>query len=191
MQQLKLNRREEEYLEAMLFLEKSKGKIRVKDLAERLGVKPPTVVEFLEKLAKKGLVDYKKHSGVSLTPLGRRVAEEVYKRHLAIKKFLMMLGVPEDIAERDACYIEHGISDESLRLITLFIEFVENCPGDLPRFLRHFRYYVEKRVWPPDCPHRREGRIEREDKVVSSACPSPVCLAAAPSPRNTKRPSGP
>ncbi len=163
--QVKLSRREEEYLEAMLILEMEKGRIRVKELAEKLGVKPPTVVEFLEKLARKGLVEYRKHVGVKLTPLGRRLAEEVYKRHQAIKKFLVMLGVPPDIAERDACYIEHGISDESLRLITLFIEFVEKCPAEFPRFLRHFRYFVEKRRWPPDCPHARSD----------ARCPGPLC----------------
>ena len=168
----RLSRREEEYLEAMLILEKRKGRIRIKDLAEMLGVKPPTVVEFLEKLAAKGLVEYRKYYGVRLTEEGRRLAEEVLRRHEAIKRFLVMLGVPEDVAERDACYIEHGISDESLRLMTLFIEFVEKCPNlNLPRFLRHFRYYVKHRVFPPDCPYVARAR---DAETVQRACPCPA-----------------
>jgi len=164
----RLSRREEEYLEAMLLLERSKGRVRIKDLAEMLGVKPPTVVEFLEKLAAKGLVVYRKYAGVRLTEEGRRLAEEVLRRHEAIKRFLVMLGVPEDVAERDACYIEHGISDESLRLITLFIEFVEKCPSlELPRFLRHFRYYVEHGVYPPECPYIRG---DEHGEALQGAC---------------------
>ncbi len=168
----RLSRREEEYLEAMLILERKKGRIRIKDLAEMLGVKPPTVVEFLEKLASKGLVEYRKYYGVRLTEEGRRLAEEVFRRHEAIKRFLVMLGVPEDVAERDACYIEHGISDESLRLMTLFIEFVERCPNiDLPRFLRHFRYFVEHKVFPPDCPYAARAH---GGEALQRACPCPA-----------------
>ncbi len=162
----KLNKREEEYLETILVLEEKHGVARVKHIAEMLGVKPPTVVESLEKLARKGLVEYRRHRGVKLTPLGRMVAREIYRRHKLLKKFLMMLGVPEEVAERDACYIEHGISEESLELIVKFIEFVEGCPFAKPLFLEHFRYYVEKGVWPPGCPHldrRGEDEAPREN----------------------------
>jgi len=167
----RLNRREEEYLEAILILEERHGIARVKNIAEMLGVKPPTVVESLEKLARKGLVEYQRHRGVRLTPEGRRIALEIYRRHKLLKKFLMMLGVPEDVAERDACYIEHGISEKSLELIVKFIEFVERCPYTKPLFLRHFRYYVEKGVWPPECPHvdKRGDGEGREDLHCASA----------------------
>ncbi len=118
-----VSKRAQEYLEAILVLEKRNGRARVKDLAERLGVKPSSVVEYLKRLNEKGYVRYQPGSRIRLTEKGRRIAEALYKRHLAIKEFLVLLGVPEDVADEDACYIEHGIHEETLERI---LEFIEN-----------------------------------------------------------------
>ncbi len=123
-----ISKRAQEYLEAILVLEKKNGRARVKDLAERLGVKPSSVVEYLKRLDEKGYVRYRPGTRIRLTEKGRRVAEELYKRHLAIKEFLMLIGVSEDIADEDACYIEHGIHEETLERILGFIKsYKERC----------------------------------------------------------------
>jgi len=122
-------RREEDYLEAMYILIKRKGVIRVKDLSEILNIKPPSVVDYLNKLASKGLIKYEKHGSIALTDEGLRVAKEVYKKHLALKEFLtLVLGLPEHIAEEDACYIEHRIHDITLNRLIKLVEYFKNNP---------------------------------------------------------------
>ena len=114
----------EDYLEVMLVLEKEHGRIRVKDIAARLGVRPSSVIDYLKRLTHEGLVEYRPGSRIKLTSKGREIAEEIYRRHQIIKEFLILLGVPPDIAEKDACYIEHGLHKETLDKI---IEFIEKC----------------------------------------------------------------
>ena len=120
------SKREEEYLEAMYILMLRKGSIRVKDLAELLQIKPPSVVEFLDRLASKGLVKYEKHGVIELTEKGIEIAKRIYERHEALKKFLRnVLNLPEEIAEEDACKIEHYLHEETIRRIIKFLEFLE------------------------------------------------------------------
>ncbi len=117
----------EDYLKVMLVLEKEHGRIRVKDIAARLGVRPSSVIDYLKRLTQEGLVEYRPGSRIKLTSKGREIAEEIYRRHQIIKEFLTLLGVPPDIAEKDACYIEHGLHKETLDKI---IEFIEKCRKD-------------------------------------------------------------
>ncbi len=123
-----LSRTAEDYLKTMYILEKEYGRIRIKDIASRLGVKPSSVIEYLKKLAQEGFVDYKPGSKVKLTDLGRSRAKEIYRRHVVIKEFLMLIGVPPDIAEKDACQIEHGLHRETLERI---IDFIKQCRGEV------------------------------------------------------------
>lgn len=108
--------RDDEYLEAILLLKRERGEVRVRDLAAILGVKPPSVVEYLEKLAEKNLVVYRKGQGlIELTEEGLKRAEEVFRRHQVLKELLVLLGVPEEVAEEDACSIEHVISETTFK----------------------------------------------------------------------------
>jgi len=146
----KRSKREEEYLEALYILTKEKKPIRIKNLAKMLKVKPSSVIEYLDKLSKKGLVYYEKHEVVMLTEKGIKIAEQIYKRHTALKQFLMLLlKIPEDIAEKDACYIEHEIHEITLTRIIQFVEFVTNYPGGMPEFLKQLEYYYVHNTYPP------------------------------------------
>lgn len=103
--------------------------IRVKALAEMLNVKPPSIVEYLNKLARKGLVKYVKHEAIALTDEGIRLAEAIYKRHKALKEFLMaFLKLPEDIAEDDACSIEHELHDVTVNRVVKLMDFFRENP---------------------------------------------------------------
>ncbi|NHW44650.1 MAG: metal-dependent transcriptional regulator [Candidatus Verstraetearchaeota archaeon] len=125
-------RREEEYLEALYLLWRRDEAIRVKALAEMLNVKPPSIVEYLDKLARKGLVRYVKHETITLTDEGARLAEAIYKRHEALKEFLMtFLKLPEDIAEDDACGIEHELHDLTVNRIVKLMDFFRENPQAL------------------------------------------------------------
>lgn len=125
-------RREEEYLEALYLLWKREGVIRVKGLAEILNVKPPSIVEYLDRLARKGLVKYVRHEMITLTEEGVKVAESIYRRHEALKEFLTtFLKLPDDIAEDDACNIEHELHDLTINRILKLMCYLKENPSVL------------------------------------------------------------
>ncbi len=110
----------ETYIERMYDLKKKKGYIRTVDLARMLKVKPSSVTEMLQKLAKEGFVIYEKYRNVDLTPKGIQLAKKLEERHNAIKKLLVYVGVDEKIADEDACRIEHVISRSTAERIIEF-----------------------------------------------------------------------
>lgn len=112
----------EDYLEAVLVLGQEKRSVRVKDVAERLGVSRPSVVLALAGLEAKGLVRHERYGGIELTPPGRRVAQETDRRHRLVKAFLVrVLGVKEATADKDACRIEHSLSPETVSRLVKFV----------------------------------------------------------------------
>ncbi|WP_048055427.1 metal-dependent transcriptional regulator [Pyrococcus sp. NA2] len=133
-----ISKREEEYLEVMYLLQKNKGVIRVKDIAKILKVKPPSVVDALKKLSKKGLIEYEKYDRITLTPEGKRIAESTYSKHVLLTEFFVnVLGIPPEIAEEDACQFEHYVSEVTVKRIREFIEYIqEHCPYVLKQFLK-------------------------------------------------------
>ncbi len=112
----------EDYLEAIYLLEK-KGSVRVSDIADFLGVSKPSVNRAIGNLLKHELVDHELYGDVSLTQKGRALASKVLRRHKIIKKFLTdTLGVEEDVAELDACRMEHVISVRTLQKLYQYCE---------------------------------------------------------------------
>ena len=124
--------REEDYLEAILHIVRKKGYARVGDIAKHLGCSAATVTEMFGRLGERGLVNYEKYGGVTLTDEGRRIGEDVDSRHRLIKSFLQMLGVPEEIADTDACEVEHSLHPETLERLQLFLDAVHKNPDRYP-----------------------------------------------------------
>ncbi len=119
---LSLGESQEDYLEAILILEKDRKTVRVKDIAGFLGVSRPSVVVALAALAGKGLVRHEHYGGVELTPKGRNVAETVYQRHQLLVTFLRrVVGVSAAVAEADACRLEHSLSPATLNRLRAFV----------------------------------------------------------------------
>ncbi len=145
-----LSRRIEDYLEAIYELCDKNGFTRVKEIAKRLNVKPATVSEMLEKLSKNGFVIYKKRLYVTLTDKGKEVARSVKERREILVKFLTTLGVSKDIAEEDACMIEHVLHPETVRQLKNFVKFIEESPVLEPKWLIHFREFCKTGVHPCD-----------------------------------------
>ncbi len=133
----------EDYLEAILKHIKRKGYAQTKDIAAELNVKPPSVSEMLSKLKSQGLVNYKKYSTITLTSLGEEFAEKVLEGHNTIKKLLMFLGVPADIAEDDACVMEHKIHPKTMKQLKSFVNFIKSY-RDSPDWLETFEKYCKK-----------------------------------------------
>lgn len=114
----------EDYLEAILVQEirHDSEKVRSTDIARHLGVSRPSVSRAMSILKADGYIEMETYGDVSLTAKGRAVAEEVYDRHRTLTRFLHdILGVDRQVAEHDACLIEHDISRESMNRLTEFI----------------------------------------------------------------------
>jgi DtxR family Mn-dependent transcriptional regulator len=132
----------EEYIEAIYLLEKKDDVAHTGQIASELGVRPPTVTEMLRKLKKDGLVKYEAYLGANLTPKGKRMARELMKKHKVIADLLEIIGVKREIAEIDACRIEHHVSQETHERLSKFVQFVQSAPGD-PLWIQHFELFCK------------------------------------------------
>ena len=107
----------EDYLEAVLILQKKKGTVRSVDVARYLEVSKPSVCHAVATLRDGGFLTMDEDYSLHLTNVGRDVAEQTYEKHRFFTERLIEAGVNPDTAERDACRIEHVISDESFRCL--------------------------------------------------------------------------
>lgn len=151
----KLSGREEGYIETIYNLIQTHGYARVADISETLDVKPPSVTNMLQKLDKQKFVNYTKYRGVILTSKGKSVAKALERRHKALKRFLIMIGVSEGTADKDACEIEHSINPETVKKLATFVEFVQSAPRT-PPFFENFKQYYETGERPHQCRSKTE-----------------------------------
>ena len=129
----------QEYIEVIYTLEQSHRVARVTEIAARRGVTKSSVSLVLNQLQKKDLIDRKQYGHITLTEAGRKLGSELYKRHCTITLFLkQVLGLPADIAEVDACKIEHDLSDETWTELQRFTHVLHNCPNDVGSALQYF-----------------------------------------------------
>ena len=103
----------EDYLEAVLILQKKQGMVRSIDLARYMGFSKPSISHAVGVLKNGGFLTVDDDGFLHLTAIGREIAEKIYERHLFFMEQLIAAGVDPKTAEADACRIEHIISDES------------------------------------------------------------------------------
>ncbi len=111
----------EDYLKTILILQNRKGTVRSMDVAESLHVTKPSVSRAMKALREGGFLTMDEDKRLCLTDTGRAAAEQVFQRHSALKTLLVSLGVCAETAEKDACGMEHVVSDETLDRIILYI----------------------------------------------------------------------
>jgi DtxR family Mn-dependent transcriptional regulator len=139
----------EDYLEAILQLVRRKGAARVRDIAKALTVHKSTVTASLRNLADKGLVHYSPYETTTLTRQGRQIAEQVAQSHAAIREFLNhVLLVPEDIAEQNACRMEHVMDPNVLQRLILFAQFLKEHPESGKNMNRRLKKYLQQKTTP-------------------------------------------
>ena len=107
----------EDYLEAILVLQKQKGMVRSVDVARHLEVTKPSVSHAMATLRDGGFLTMDEDYFLHLTDVGREVAEQICEKHRFFTERLIAAGVDPETAERDACRIEHVISDESFQCL--------------------------------------------------------------------------
>ena len=112
---MKLYASGEDYLEAILILQRQKGMVRSVDVARHLEVTKPSVCHAVATLREGGFLTMDSDYFLHLTDVGREVAEQIYEKHRFFTDRLIEAGVDPETAERDACRMEHVISDESFQ----------------------------------------------------------------------------
>ena len=112
---MKLHASGEDYLEAILVLQKEKGMVRSVDVARHMEVTKPSVCHAVATLREGGFLTMDSDYFLHLTDVGREVAEQIYEKHRFFTDRLIEAGVDPEAAERDACRMEHVISDESFQ----------------------------------------------------------------------------
>ena len=147
----------EDYLEAILRIEEEEEVARVSQISEMLGVKKPSVTAALDKLSKQGLVKHEKYGYVDLTPKGKKMARDVYRRHQLLTTFLVdILGVNKKTGEDDACKMEHYLSRETTERLESLVEFILAGPR-ASQWMDNLAYFHEQGERPEACAGKKEG----------------------------------
>ena len=118
---MKLQESGEMYLESILVLSK-KGHVRSIDICEYMGFSKPSVSRAVGLLRSGGYILVDKDGYITLTDEGRERATAIYERHEMLTAFLKAIGVPEELADSDACKIEHAISNETFEAMKAHLE---------------------------------------------------------------------
>lgn len=120
----KISTASEDYLETIIMLGgTTKVPVRSVDIANAMGVSKASVNKALKLLKENGLVDQPFYGDITLTTAGQRYGKAIYKRHRYLTAFLHKeLGIPAKTAEKEACMMEHAISDASFKKWVKYID---------------------------------------------------------------------
>jgi DtxR family Mn-dependent transcriptional regulator len=132
----------EDYLELIYDLQKERKRVHTNDIAAIFGINPASVTEIFQKLSDVGYINYEKYSGVILTGRGKKIAKQTKKKHNTLREFLLILGIDEEIAEKDACEMEHILHPRTLDMIIKFGEVLKQCKVT-PFWQQRMRQYVK------------------------------------------------
>ena len=114
---------EEMYLETILLLRRKNPHVRAVDVCDALGYAKSSVSRGVNLLKNKGYIAIDSATGdIEFTESGRKKAEGIYERHKILTMVLCKIGAQKELAEENACRIEHIVSDE---MMTVFKKFIE------------------------------------------------------------------
>lgn len=116
----------EDYLEMICRSILTDGSIRVKELSEKLNVKPPSVSKMLSKLSQMGFVDYEKYGVIRLTPKGEATGKALLRRHEIVFRFFKLICTDdhEHVLE-EAELVEHILSPETIDNLEKLLIFLD------------------------------------------------------------------
>lgn len=118
---MKMNESAENYLETILVLSEKLPVVRSIDIATEMNFKKSSISVAMKNLRTNGFIHVDDSGFITLTESGKEIAERIYERHEFFTKWLIALGVDEQIASEDACRMEHYMSPESFKAIKDFI----------------------------------------------------------------------
>lgn len=119
---MKTHESEEMYLETILLLREQKSAVHAIDIAGELGFSKPSVSRAVGLLEKNGYITRTPSGEILLTESGLKKATDIYERHRVITALLERTGADKELAEENACRIEHVISEEMFKILKKFVE---------------------------------------------------------------------
>ena len=129
----------EDYLEIICKLSENNESVKAVEIAKKLNISRASVSEALLKLADKGLIIYKGHKGVTITPDGLRIAQDVINKHDTLTAiFEEILGFAHEISESNACKIEHIINDDIFKRLKHFYEYCKKNRKFIVNFKKEY-----------------------------------------------------
>ena len=131
---LKVHESAENYLETILILGLKGKQVRSIDIVNELEYSKPSVSIAMKNLRTKGYITVDDDGYITLTEKGRKIAGSMYERHVAISDWLVFLGVDKKTAVRDACKMEHAMSEKSFLAIK---NHIQNQQPDVYKPKRH------------------------------------------------------
>lgn len=123
---MKYRESEEMYLETILLLSKQKTDIHSIDIAAELNFSKPSVSRAVGLLEKNGYITRSESGEIRFTESGLKKATHIYERHRIITALLEVVGADKELAEENACRIEHVISEEMFEIMKSFVESHKN-----------------------------------------------------------------
>mgnify|MGYP001100414595 CR=1 FL=1 len=117
---MKIRESEEMYLETILLLKKTKPDVRSVDIVNELGYAKSSVSVAVHRLKDKGYISIDENSIITFTAAGKKKAQAIYDKHRVITDLLKSIGASDEVAEENACRIEHVISPEMFEIIKSF-----------------------------------------------------------------------
>lgn len=115
----------EDYLEKILMLQEQKGSVRSIDIAVAMGFSKPSVSVAMKNLRENGYISMDPDGFIKLEQPGMEIAQRIYGRHRKLTAFFVALGVDPDVAAKDACKVEHDLSEETYSKMIAFAEKAE------------------------------------------------------------------
>jgi DtxR family Mn-dependent transcriptional regulator len=184
MQDNDLSSRLEDYLEAIYLISREKQFAHANQIADFLDVGKSSVSWALNQLSDKDLINYTPYEAITLTPKGKALGQRVARRHYEIKNFLTeVLAINENLAEENACRMEHVIDKEILQRMRQFMEFLENCPRAGREWMKGFGYFCEQGKRKENCSYCVSQCLE---EVTANIALPPESPAAEELPKVSK-----
>ena len=119
---MKIQESGENYLETILMLGQSGHPVRSIDIVNELGYSKPSVSVAMKKLRENGYISMDNDGFIKLEAPGMEIANRIYGRHRKLTAFFIALGVAPDTAAKDACKVEHDLSEETYSKMIAFAE---------------------------------------------------------------------
>jgi Mn-dependent DtxR family transcriptional regulator len=126
----------EDYLEQIHNLIQAKGYARAADIAQNLGISQASVTNMIQRLDVEGYLVYERYRGVTLTEDGRKIGEAIARRHEVLTRLLSRFGLDAATVHRDVEGMEHHMSKQTLEVLTLLMEELEENPVLLRKLKR-------------------------------------------------------
>ena len=119
---MKVHESTENYLETIFLLSQSGEPVRSIDIVNELEFTRPSVSVAMKNLRENGYIETDNNGHILLTDSGRKIAKSMYERHTLISDWLIYLGVDKKTAVKDACKMEHAMSQKSFLAIKDHVE---------------------------------------------------------------------